>query len=291
MDVYTRITQRIIDQLEEGTVPWQKPWRISLPKNFVSKKTYRGINLLMLAFAGYSSSCWATFKQIKRAGGSVNKGEKATPVVYWNWVPSKRSRNVEDKKEPSAANEEPKGHSAEVHVPFLRYYHVFNLEQTSGIDLPEEEQETEFEPIKACEKLVSGMPDQPPINFDGGGRAFYRPITDSVHLPRPSSFKSAEEYYSCLFHELIHSTGHKTRLARDGVVGNNHFGTEKYSKEELVAEIGASFLSGMSGIEKATIDNSASYISGWLKALKDDRKLVVVAAAQSQKAVDYIKGD
>ncbi|MCP4600491.1 MAG: DUF1738 domain-containing protein [Proteobacteria bacterium] len=283
MKVYEIITNKILKQLEEGTVPWQKPWRTTLPRNFVSKNYYRGINLLMLSGSEFSCPYWATFRQIKKAGGSVNKGEKAEPVIYWNWVPASKTRSVKVEK----GEEKPEVELSERMMPFLRYYNVFNLEQTTGIEIPGEEK-TDIEPIMACENIMSQMPGPPAVTFNGGSRAFYRPRTDSVHLPRPSSFNSAEEYYSTLFHELVHSTGHQKRLSRSGIEEPSSFGSEKYSKEELVAEIGAAFLCGIARIENRTIDNSSAYIQGWLKALADDKKLMVIAAAQAQKASDYI---
>ena len=174
-------------------------------------------------------------------------------------------------------------------MPFLRYYTVFNIEQAEGVEVPKDEPLPELSPIAECERIAERMPNPPKIEFDGGNRAFYRPLNDSVHLPLRKVFLSAEEYYSTLFHELVHSTGHGSRLNRPGIQDVN-FGSEKYSKEELIAEIGAAFLCGTTGIEKKTIQNSAAYVQNWLNALKDDKKLVVLAAAQAQKAVDYVTG-
>lgn len=273
MNVYEKITEQILAQLEKGTVPWRKPWRTALPKNLVSGKPYRGINTLMLGVQGFGSAYWATFRQAEKLGGTVKKGEHGTLVVFTNWF------EVVDKKT-----------GEEKEVPFLKSYVVFNLAQTTGIEAPAEEQKAPVSPIALCEEVVSGMADKPRIGFDGGSRAYYSPLTDSVHLPAQTRFESAEGYYGTLFHELVHSTGHAKRLARKGVAQVSGFGTESYSQEELVAEIGAAFLCGTNGIDTGNVENSASYIAGWLKSLKDDRKLVVVAAAQAQRAVDYITG-
>ncbi len=285
MQAYEIITNRIMEKLEQGVVPWQRPWRITKPKNLISGKEYRGINILMLGLENYSCSHWATFKQIRKLGGSVNKGTKGTPIVFWNWVPRKNRKASSTSEDSQQEND---GELNERMVPLLRCYRVFNLKQTSGIEIPVEEKGANIKPIDTCESITNQMPDPPLVTLDGGNRAFYRSLTDSVHLPMPRSFKSAEEYYSTLFHELVHSTGHPKRLNRSGIEEPSRFGSESYSKEELIAEIGSAFLCGQTGIEKQTIDNSTSYISGWLKALKDDKKLVIIAAALAQKASDYI---
>jgi antirestriction protein ArdC len=270
MNVYEKITDKIIEQLEAGVVPWQKPWRVTTPKNYLSKQPYRGINLLMLGFSEYDCEYWATFRQIKNAGGSVKKGQRGTLVVYTNWFEVEDDISENKKK-----------------VPFLKQYTVFNLEQTEGIKIPATENTT-LDKLQNCETIWQPMPTKPNITNDGGNRALYRPTTDSIHLPPWSRFKTAEEYYSTLFHELIHSTGHKTRLARPGIMETDHFGSKQYSQEELIAEIGNAFLCGMTGIEKHTLENSTAYIAGWLKELKNDKRLIVIAAAQAQKATDYI---
>ncbi len=271
MDVYKRITQRIIEQLEQGTVPWRKPWRSTLPKNLVSQKHYRGINAIVLAMTDHSSPFWATFRQINKMGGSVRKGERGTNVVYINWFEIDDEETGKEKK-----------------IPFLKEYCVFNIDQATGVNVPEEEPVTPITPIEKCEQITSAMNDPPDIEFNGGSRAFYRPRTDSVHLPNKTCFESAEGYYSTLFHELVHSTGHEKRLARKGVNESTSFGSEKYSQEELVAEIGAAFLCGRTGIDNRTVENSASYIDNWLSVLKSDKKLMMIAAAQAQKAADFI---
>ncbi|MDD5310038.1 MAG: zincin-like metallopeptidase domain-containing protein [Deltaproteobacteria bacterium] len=274
MSVYEKITEKILEQLEQGTVPWRKPWHTSLPKNLVSRKPYRGINVLMLGMQGYASAYWATFRQVAKLGGTVRKDEHGTLVVFTSRFEVVDKETGEEKE-----------------IPFLKSYVVFNLAQTSGISTPAEEQKAPVSPIAKCEEVVTGMADKPSIDFDGGSRAYYSPLSDSIHLPAQAKFESAEGYYGTLFHELVHSTGNAKRLARKGVAQVSGFGSESYCQEELVAEIGAAFLCGTTGIETRTLENSASYIAGWLKSLKDDKKLVVVAAAQAQRAVDYICGE
>jgi len=276
MDVYTIITDRIIKQLEQGTIPWRKPWNTAegMPKNLISGKEYRGINVFLLASNGYASPYWVSFKQVSSLGGTVNKGEKGTPVVYWNWIEKEDPETQKPKK-----------------IPFIRYYTVFNVQQTSGIPsekIPQpEENVKEFSPIDEADKIKQSFHDCPIKH--GSNRAFYRPSDDEIGMPDPERFDTPEEYYSTLFHEMTHSTGHKTRLDREGCKTVN-FGSDTYSKEELTAEMGAAFLSAISGIVDKTLDNSAAYIQGWLSRLKKDKKVVIYAASQAQKSTDHIMG-
>jgi antirestriction protein ArdC len=284
---YEVVTSRILELLESGEIPWRKPWRGAggLPKNLTSGRTYRGVNVFLLtcisAMVGYSSSYWVTFRQAKALGGHVKKGEKSSPVVFW--------KLLEKGKEGEA--DEPRGEDdTRRMIPLLRHYNVFNLEQCEGIDPPADEAEGEpldFTPIEACERIVADMPDPPKLEVRGL-KAYYRPSEDLVMMPTPERFESAEEYYGTLFHELTHSTGHARRLNRGSVADAAPFGSQTYGNEELVAEMGASFLCGHAGIENVTLENSAAYIQGWLKTIRSDPKLVVVAAAQAQKAADWI---
>ena len=262
--VYEIITNEIIEKLEEGTVPWDRPWDgMYSPKNFISGKEYRGINALLLGMMPHSCPFWATFKQIKDKGGNVRKGEKSTLVVFWKFI----------ERESDQADEN--GEHKKKDVPFLRYYRVFNLEQADGIDWQakiEHGEEREFSPIEACSNIVNGFGDRPEI-MNGGGRACYSPVDDRVKLPVQEDFKTDERYYSTLFHELVHSTGHDSRICRSSLAAHNPFGSKEYSKEELIAEIGAAFLCGIAGIKNKTIDNSASYVQSWLNVLKDRKNV------------------
>jgi len=278
-DVYEIITARIMSQLESGTVPWHKPWNVGThggPQNLVSKKEYRGVNVFLLSCMPYSLPYWVSYKQAQQLGGNVRKGEKSTPVVFWKWL---------EKENPETGKAEK--------IPLLRYYRVFNVSQCEGIDgkIPQvDESDVEpFGPIAKCERIVEAMPGRPEIRhgMDGG---FYQPSNDFVGMPDRERFETAESYYSTLFHELTHSTGHESRLNRQGIATVAGFGSQTYSKEELVAEMGSAFLSGHCGIEDRILDNSAAYINGWLGRLKNDPKLVVMAAAKAQKASDYILG-
>lgn len=278
-NVYEIITERIMDQLEKGEVPWHRPWACQewFAKNLISKKEYRGVNAFLTNSQGYDSPYWLTFKQAQDLGGSVKKGEHGTPVVYWNWV------NKTD-KDPDTEEELTKN------IPFLRYYTVFHVSQC---DLPEgkvpevKAVDNGLNPIDICEKVTSRMPKRPEIKY-GQQRAFYKPAQDTVNMPKFQSFDNAEAFHSTLFHELVHSTGHESRLNRKGITELSSFGSTEYSKEELVAEMGAAFLCGHCGIENKTVDNSVAYIQSWLKRLRSDKKLVVMAAAKAQKAADFI---
>ena len=171
----------------------------------------------------------------------------------------------------------------------LKYYTVFNAQQCDGLSLPIIESETTvFDPIKAAEDIIADMPNRPPIAHDGGDRAYYVPMLDAIHLPALEAFTDAGEYYSTAFHELGHSTGHKSLLDREGIEsGAAPFGSPVYSREELVTEFTSAFVSHEAGIT-STIENSAAYVQGWAKAIKKDKRLVVQAASQGQKAADYI---
>ena len=229
----------------------------------------------------YESPYFLTFKQAAQLGGNVKRGEKATPVVFWKWFDAK------DENAPTKIKR----------IPFLRYYSVFNLSQCEGI--PSDKipligsSNDEKNPIEQADKIIINMPQKPIIHF-GSDRACYRPSLDRVDMPKVETFKKMEDFYSVLFHELTHSTGHESRLNRKGVGSSDGewsaFGSTPYAKEELVAEMGAAFLCSQAGIVERTIENSASYVQSWLAKLKDDKKLIVLAAAQAQKSSDFILG-
>jgi antirestriction protein ArdC len=268
---YEIVTESIIKQLEAGVAPWRKPWRAEAPANLVSKKEYRGINIFLLAFQGYGSRYWLTYRQAQALDGNIKKGEHGSKVVFWK-IDEYRKENSET------------GETENRKSILLRYYTVFNLEQCEGIK--SSEPLPAIHPIEQCESIVERMPNRPKLEQDS--RACYRPSTDTVGMPARSAFHSAEEYYSTFFHELTHSTGHPSRVGRDGIMAHNPFGSEDYSKEELVAEMGAAMLCGVAGIESRTLDNSASYLQSWINRLRSDSRLIVSAASQAQKAADYI---
>lgn len=276
-DLYARVTQTIVDSLHRGVVPWRKPWHTGsrVPVNALSNRPYRGVNILLLSLAPYTDTRWLTFNQVRDKGGTIRKGEKATSIVFWKqWEP------------PAAEDEKPRA------IPLLRQYSVFNAEQCEGLGLPDQHQpaSSQNERLARAELLVRSMPNPPTIR-EGGTSAWYRPRDDLVAIPPLASFESSDSYYSTLLHELGHATGHVSRLNRSGVTDRTiEFGSGEYSKEELVAELTAAFCSAVVGLDHLLHDDSASYIHGWLQVLKDDHKAVVIAAAQAQRAADYIQG-
>jgi antirestriction protein ArdC len=289
-DSYQVITDSIIEGLQEGiktgNTPWSKPWTGSVdsqPHNAGTRRKYRGINTIILwskaVAKGYESQGWLTFNQARKLGGRVTAGEKATSVALWKFP------KVEVKDED--------GNVQIKTIPLLKLYSVFNLDQTTGVKLPKRrdaQTEEEFDPIAAADAIVEGYKTKPPIAHNGGDRAFYRPREDTLHLPKKTDFHSVDEYYSTLFHELGHSTGHSSRLDRfDHETKLAAFGSELYSKEELVAEFTSAFLCAESGID-STRDNSVAYIQSWIKALQNDVKLAPQAAGKAQRAADYILG-
>ena len=277
--VYQVITDRITALLEKGVVPWQKSWNSDeqAPQNLISRKPYRGVNAFLLGAMQYSSPFWLTYKQAQGLGGYVKKGEKSCPIVFWTWLEMEHQKTGEKKR-----------------IPMLRFYSVFNVAQCEGITVPAlPPVARDHSRVEAAESIIAAMPKRPEIK-QGLAKAFYSPSGDFVGMPALAEFKTAEDYYSVLFHELTHSTGHQSRLNRKGVSGSegnwSAFGSTPYAKEELVAEMGAAFLCGEVGISERTIDNSAAYVASWLQRLKDDAKLVVQAAAQAQKAADWVLG-
>jgi antirestriction protein ArdC len=283
-NIYQIVTDRIIDSLKAGMIPWEKPWKTPrfqggpFPRNFSTGKPYRGVNVLLLWSSPYSSPFWLTFKQALDLKGSVRKGEKGTPIVFYKQLQNRKDEKTTDEKKERA--------------PFaLCYYTVFNSEQCDGLTLPEIDQpatNTGIEMSEKCEALVTGWANRPTLHLTGEHeyRAYYRPGSDSVHMPARSRFVDAPHYYSTLFHELVHSTGHESRLHRSFGAG---FGDELYSKEELIAEMGAAFLSSIAGIANEHTDrNTTAYLQNWISQLQQDNRLIVQAAANAQKATDLI---
>ena len=274
-NVYQVITDRIVKQLESGVAPWQKPWKgeDQLPRNFVTGKPYRGVNIWLLFCEFHTSPYWLTYKQATELGGNVKKGEKGTPIVFWKFGKYEKEEG---------------GTTVEKKSFLVRYYTVFNLDQCENLKkMPEVVETVPVEPIAACEAVVTNWTTKPEVKH-GGNKAAYHKILDYILMPERNSFNSPEEYYSTLFHEFTHSTGHEKRLNRESLTDAKMFGDEGDSREELVAEMGAAFLSGMTGIENKTINNSASYLQHWVKTLKEDPRMILVAGAQAQKAADFI---
>lgn len=277
-DAYARVTERIIQALEAGTVPWTQCWKGGVaPQNLITRRPYTGINAFLLTLAEHESPYFLTFKQARDLGGHVRKGEHGYHVIY----ASRFTRTLED---------EETGEKETKNFRFLRTYTVFNAEQCEGIEVPKPEYlSNPFTPIEECERIVAGYQSGPSI-VHRDQAAYYLPTTDTVNMPRPESFTPPDAYYATLFHELVHSTGHASRLNREGVASFHRFGDPVYTKEELIAEMGAAFLSNHAGIEPRTFDNSAAYIASWLGSLRKDSRLVIFAASAAQRAADHILG-
>ena len=272
---YDVITDRILALLAQGTIPWQQPWNstMGLPRNLFSQRSYTGINVWLLTAMGYASPFWATFQQVKAAGGRVRKGKHGVPVVFW--------KAYDGPADPETGTAEKRF--------VLRQYTVFNAAQLDGVAVPEiTVLAHRFTPIERCAHLVDAMPQRPTI-LHGHPRACYTPATDTLHLPHPTCFHSPEAYYVTVWHELVHSTGHRARLNRPTLTAPCRFGDPTYAKEELVAEMGATYLCGVCGIAHATLEHRAAYLQSWMRVLRQDATLLVHAAAQAQRAADYIQ--
>jgi antirestriction protein ArdC len=281
MDVYEIVTEKIINLLEQGVVPWRRPWTSTgLPRNLVSKKPYRGLNFFLLLASKYVSPLWLTMRQANELGGHVRKGEESTVVIYW------KIDDVNQRPEDADESEEKTRRRF-----LLRQYRVFNLEQCelprAVLDRLPNIERHQHDPIEAVEKIIAGMPNSPEI-VRAGSKAFYSPITDRVTLPPRELFISAEEEACTAAHECSHATGSVKRLNRKSINEAAPFGSPTYSLEELVAELSAAYICAEAGISNAVIANQAAYVAGWLKKLRDDRRLLVHAAAQAQRACDYI---
>jgi antirestriction protein ArdC len=285
MDTYAIVTEKIINLLEQGIVPWRRPWSATgLPRNLVSKKPYRGVNLFLLSATKYVSPFWLTMKQANELGGSVRKGEHSQIVVFWK---VDQIANAESETDSEEHNTDDKDRRRFV----LRYYRLFNREQC---ELPQailnklpQIQTQEHDPIDAAERIIAGMPNPPDVQY-AGSQALYSPTTDRITLPPRELFASTEEIYASLFHEAGHASGHPKRLNRASIAEAAPFGSPTYSLEEMVAEMSAAFLCAEAGISPAVVCNQAAYIQGWLAKIRSDKRLVIMAAAQAQKAADFI---
>jgi antirestriction protein ArdC len=275
--VYQIVTNTIIEQLEKGVIPWKKSWSAEGPKRMTTGKVYRGINRLLLGAVAsvYGSDLFLTWNDIQAKNGRVRKGERGHLVVFYKPFQVK-SKKVNDK-----------GEEVEVikNVPILRYSKVWNINQCDGIEAKVVDNPNVTLP--EAEDVSASYLERESIKVALGNPAYW-PTKDQITMPLMSKFDSSQEYYSTLFHEIAHSTGAEKRLNRNNGVMNS-FGDTTYSKEELVAEIAACFLSSNTGIDYK-IDNSVAYIQSWLKALRNDKTMVVSAASKAQKATDYVLG-
>ena len=276
-NIYEEITNRIINQLENGEIPWHKPWHgvSDGAYNRVSKKPYSLLNQMLLKHDGE----YATYKQWTDLGGKVKKGEKSEIVVFWKILQVEENNNGKIEKKS---------------IPLLRYINVFHVSQVDGIE-PKTIKLVEHEPIEEAENIKKGYVEREHLLIEElvTDRAFYSPSRDYIQVPCKKQYDNVMEFYSTLFHEMVHSTGHRDRLGRlDCNMQFASFGSEDYSKEELIAEIGSAFLMNHIGIETPkTFDNSAAYIQSWLKVLRNDNRFIVSASSKAEKAMKYILGE
>jgi antirestriction protein ArdC len=281
-DIYQTVTNRILTALEEGVIPWRKPFKSQftpMPVNHSTGKVYRGINGFLLSLAGwqlgYPQNTWLTFNQAKKLGGYIKKGEHAETIVFW--------------KPKQATTENPETGEEEIStIHIARSYSVFNIEQCEELDL--DEHPVPIPTLGTADQVYTNFPEKRPELLPGNKAAYY-PQMDRVRIPHPEDFNSTAGYYTTLFHELIHATGHNTRLNREGIAKAKSSDKIQYAQEELVAEMGASFLRAFTNINTSELTtNTTAYIQSWLKALADDKQMVVKAASQAQKAVDFMLG-
>ena len=282
-DLYSRVTDRIIADLERGVRPWLKPWntgdtsrRMTAPVRHNGIK-YRGINVVLLwgesLAKGFTSPMWMTYRQAQALQAHVRKGEHGSLVVY------------ADRCTTTETNDN--GEDIEREIPFLKAYTVFNIEQIDGLPdqyapLPEPTRQT----LPRLEPAESFFAATGATIRHGGTEAYYAPSADVIVLPAPDAFRDAEAYASTAAHELTHWTKHPTRLDRD--LGGRHVGDDGYAREELVAELGSAFLCADLAITPAPRDDHASYIDHWLTVLRADKRAIFQAAAHAQRAVDYL---
>ena len=284
-DVYQAVTDTILASLEKGIIPWRKPWASTSsnqrPVNAVTGKPYRGINFWLLGLTDFTDHRFVSFKQAQDLGGNVIKGQKGFLIVYYA---DSVLINEKDADGELTGNKIP--------VRLLKYSYVFNVEQCEGLNLPElptVEPKNVNDAIDDAEQVWESYKGKPSLTF-GGTSCYYRPSTDSIQMVKRENFDSSESYYHTLFHEAIHSTGHESRLNRKEVVSKVNFGSCDYSKEELVAELGASYLMAEIGMSNDTLENSVAYIASWLQALKNDKTMVIRAAGKASTACEWILG-
>lgn len=292
--ICNRITNEIIEIIEtDKNLEWKKSWTIAgNPRNFATGKIYKGSNIFMCAIHNrkykLKSPYFATFNQIKKAGGMVKKGSRGCDIIHFNYV--KKCAICRENKENCKCSKEEiqqfksEGKRTEYTLPLMKFWKVFNLEQTT-LPLPKDKKKSNREIKKAQETIESYTKELKELNF-GGFEAYYIPRDDIVNVPNRDDFKSSNHFYSVLYHELIHSTGHKDRVDREL---KGRYDNSSYSEEEIVAELGSALLCGYVGIEnKEVIKNSSAYIDYWLKKLREDNKFILKVMGNSQKAVDYI---
>jgi len=294
MNIYEQINNQVLEGLEKEGLNWFRPWKagdVNQPMNYSTGKFYRGFNIFMLNFVmvdkEYEFNQWMTYKQAQAKGGQVKTGETATDVYFYK-ISYKNTETGE-------FSDTPTGDLKNWRKTFsMRYYKVFNIAQTEGLEphTVEEFEPTEDQTNEMTKNLCDTYLDREKISFNSTeSKAYYSPSRDHLGMPGLETFCDSDSYYKTLFHEMAHSTGHESRLKRATLMDVSHWGDATYSKEELVAEISAMYLVGLLGLEpQDNTFNSQAYIKGWCKHLKDKPKECVNAMQQATKVVDFIQG-
>lgn len=290
VDLYQQVTNRIITHLEKGEIPWRKTWSgYGLARNLATNHIYTGINMILMNCLPYPIPYYMTFKQVQEKGGRIKQGAKAELVFYFNILFKDKADNTISKEQASILERQ----GAEVKVlKYLKYYNVFNIKDIEGIEYASPDITLNpHEKLERCENIILNMPNAPEMIHQDLSQAYYNKVHDFVNMPEIGQFQSPEEYYVTFFHELAHATGHQKRVNRPGITEAEKFGDKKYSEEELIAEMAASFLSAQVSIDyDPIIENTAAYLQGWLKVLKEDKMFIFKVAAEAQKAADYVLG-
>ena len=287
-DLYKMVTDRIIALLEKGVTPWKRNWATyGIAKNYASNRPYNGINRILMNNTAHQVPYFLSFKQAKEMGGNVKKGAKGEQVFFFaKFFKDANGNTIQEEKAKTLKAAGGKIKS----LAILRYFTVFNVADIEGVkfEFPEIKL-NDNEKIAKCESILAGMPNRPPLRNTNPNRAFYRPSEDIINMPLIGQFTNSESYYCTLFHETIHATGHAKRLGREGVTAGANFGSKTYGKEELIAEMGASFLCAEASINSDDMEeNNAAYLENWLQVLRNDKKLIFQAASKAQAAVRYI---
>lgn len=292
-NIYQMVTDRIIEQLKNGVIPWHKPWNSNVmgddAVNYITRKPYSLINQFLL---GWKAGEYLTFNQVQKLGGKVRKGAKSKFVVFYTMENISKKKEIDENGEEQTIIMRKK-----YNCPILKSYNVFHIDDCEGIEtkfeIPEETEETKKNPITSAENIINDyLQRDGKLRFENDrlrGNAFYSLLEDKVYVPMMRQYCITEEYYGTVFHEFTHSTMHPDRCNRKAEIKNAAFGSEDYSKEELVAELGSAILCNIAGLncDKA-FNNSVSYIKGWLTALKEDSRLIISASTRAEKAVKYI---
>ncbi len=290
VDYYQIVTNRIIELLEQGVPPWRKTWgSYGLAKNYATGHTYSGINMLMLNLvAPYDVPLYMSRKQLHERGGKIKRGSSAEWVYYYGDY----HKDADGKTVPKNAVEKREAGGEELrHVRFLKSFPVYNVSGIEGIEIEVPTMPVrDNKPIDACELFLQNLAPSPIFSSEQIDRAFYSKSLDAIRVPDMKYFGASEQYYATIFHEIVHWTGHEKRMNRIGITDEQAtFGTALYSEEELIAEMGASYLCAINGIDlEAITENSAAYISGWMARLKEDKKMIFRVAAKAQQAIDFL---